>query len=96
MIFPMLASLWIAALPLIVLLLTFQLIGSILMSMSSIVTNLLATVFLIGAVAGSIADAPGRQRMRQLSAAFFFARFYKLEWFRGWPYTGKHPIPTTE
>lgn len=47
----------IAALPLIVLLLAFQLIGSILVGLSSIVTNLLAMVFLIGSVAGSIAGA---------------------------------------
>lgn len=47
----------IAALPLIVLLLAFQLIDSIQVGLSSIVTNLLATVFLIGSVAGSIAGA---------------------------------------
>lgn len=48
----------IAALPIVALLLAFQLIGSILVGLSSIVTNLLAMVFLIGSIAGSIADAP--------------------------------------
>ena len=63
----------IAALPLIALLLAFQLIGSILVGMSSIVTNLLATVFLIGSVAGSIADAPGSMICQTVELGVFFA-----------------------
>lgn len=63
----------IAALPLIALLLTFQLIGSILVGMSSIVTNLLATVFLIGSIAGSIADAPGSMICQTVELGIFFA-----------------------
>ena len=63
----------IAALPLIVLLLAFQLIGSILVGMSSIVTNLLATVFLIGSIAGSIADAPGSMICQTVGLGVFFA-----------------------
>ena len=63
----------IAALPLIALLLAFQLIGSILVGMSSIVTNLLATVFLIGSIAGSIADAPGSMICQTFELGVFFA-----------------------
>lgn len=44
----------IATLPLIAILLVFQLISSLIVGLTSIVTNLLATVFLIGAVAGWI------------------------------------------
>ena len=47
-----------AALPLIAILLVFQLISSIIVGLTSIATNLLATVFLIGSVAGWIANAP--------------------------------------
>ena len=48
----------IATLPLIAILLVFQLISSLIVGLTSIVTNLLATVFLIGSVAGWIANAP--------------------------------------
>ena len=47
-----------AALPLIAILLAFQLISSIIVGLTSVATNLLATVFLIGSVAGWIANAP--------------------------------------
>lgn len=63
----------IAALPLIVLLLAFQLISSIWVSLSSIVTNLLATVFLIGSVAGSIAGAPSSMICQTVGLGVFFA-----------------------
>ena len=63
----------IAALPLVALLLAFQLIGSILVGMSSIVTNLLATVFLIGSIAGSIADAPDSMICQTVGLGVFFA-----------------------
>ena len=62
----------IASLPLIVLLLLFQLVGSILVGMSSIVTNLLATVFLIGSVAGSIVHAPGNVISQTVGLGVFF------------------------
>ena len=55
------------------LLLVFQLIGSILVGMSSIVTNLLATVFLIGSIAGSIADAPGNMICQTVGLGVFLA-----------------------
>ena len=63
----------IAAMPIIILLLLFQLISSILVGMSSIVTNLLATVFLIGSVAGSIADAPASMICQAVGLGVFFA-----------------------
>ena len=48
----------IAALPFIAILLVFQLISSLIVGLTSIATNLLATVFLIGSVAGWIATLP--------------------------------------
>ena len=63
----------IAALPLIVLLLAFQLIGTILVGLSSTVTNLLATVFLIGSIAGSIVDAPSSMICQAVGLGVFFA-----------------------
>ena len=48
----------IATLPIIAILLVFQLISSLIVGLTSIVTNLLATVFLFGSVAGWIANAP--------------------------------------
>ena len=63
----------IVSLPLIVLLLAFQLIGSILVCLSSIVTNLLATVFLIGSIAGSIVDAPSSMICQAVGLGVFFA-----------------------
>ena len=48
----------IATLPLIAILLVFQMISSVIVGLTSIVTNLLATVFLFGSLAGWIANAP--------------------------------------
>lgn len=62
----------IAALPLIALLLAFQLIGSVLVGLSSIVTNMLAMVFLIGSIAGSIVDAPTRMICQAVGLGVFF------------------------
>ena len=47
-----------AALSLIAILLVFQLISSLIVGLTSIATNLLAMVFLIGSIAGWIANAP--------------------------------------
>ena len=63
----------IAAMPIIILLLLFQLISSILVGMSSIVTNLLSTVFLIGSVAGLIANAPASMICQAVGLGVFFA-----------------------
>ena len=46
-----------AALPLIAILLVFQLISSVIVGLASIATKLLATVFLFGSLAGWIANA---------------------------------------
>ena len=63
----------IAALPLIVALLLFQLGLSIIVGLTSIVTNLLATVFLIGSVAGWIANAPSSLIFQTVGLGIFFA-----------------------
>ena len=59
--------------PLIVMLLVLQLIASIIVGLTSIVTNLLASVFLIGSVAGWIADAPGCMVCQTAALGVFFA-----------------------
>ena len=63
----------IAALPIIALLLMFQLISSIIVGLTSIVTNLLATIFLIGSVAGWIANAPSSLIFQTAALGIFFA-----------------------
>lgn len=63
----------IAALPIIALLLMFQLISSIIVGLTSIVTNLLATVFLIGSVAGWIANAQSNLIFQTAGLGIFFA-----------------------
>ena len=63
----------IATLPLIAILLVFQLISSVIVGLTSIATNLLATVFLIGSVAGWIANAPGGMIFQTAGLGIFFA-----------------------
>ena len=63
----------IATLPLIAILLVFQLISSLIVGLTSIVTNLLATVFLIGSVAGWIANAPSGLIFQTVGLGIFFA-----------------------
>ena len=63
----------IAALPFIAILLVFQLISSIIVGLTSIVTNLLATVFLIGSVSGWIATAPRGLIFQTVGLGIFFA-----------------------
>ena len=62
-----------AALPLIAILLVFQLISSLIVGLTSIATNLLATVFLIGSVAGWIANAPNGLIFQTVELGIFFA-----------------------
>ena len=62
----------IAALPLIAILLVFQLISSVIVGLTSIVTNLLATIFLIGSVAGWIANAPIGLIFQTVGLGIFF------------------------
>ena len=63
----------IATLPLIAILLVFQLISSLIVGLTSIVTNLLATVFLIGSIAGWIANAPSDLIFQTVGLGIFFA-----------------------
>ena len=62
-----------AALPLIAILLVFQLISSVIVGLTSIATNLLATVFLVGSVAGWIANAPSVLIFQIVGLGIFFA-----------------------
>ena len=62
-----------AALPLIAILLVFQLISSLIVGLTSIATNLLATVFFIGSVAGWIANAPSVLIFQTAALGIFFA-----------------------
>ena len=66
-------SLRLAALPLVAILLVFQLISSIIVGLTSIATNLLATVFLIGSVAGWIANSPSGLIFQTAGIGIFFA-----------------------
>ena len=63
----------IAALPIIAILLVFHLISSLIVGLTSIVTNLLATIFLIGSVAGWIANAPSVLIFQTAGLGIFFA-----------------------
>lgn len=62
----------IAALSLIAILLVFQLISSLIVGLTSIVTNLLATVFLIGTVAGCAVSAPSDLICQTAGLGVFF------------------------
>ena len=62
-----------ATLPLIAILLVFQLISSLIVGLTSIVTNLLAPVFLIGSVVGWIANAPSGLIFQTVALGIFFA-----------------------
>ena len=74
----------IAALPLIAILLIFQLISSIIVGLTSIATNLLATVFLIGSIAGWIANAPSGLIFQTVGLGIFFAFAPHIaEWLLG-------------
>ena len=66
-------ALRIATLPLIAILLVFQLISSLIVGLTSIATNLLATVFLFGSVAGWIANAPNGMIFQTVGLGIFFA-----------------------
>lgn len=63
----------ITAIPLIVTLLVFQLGLSIIAGLTSIATNLLTSIFLIGSVAGWIADAPSSMVCQTTALGVFFA-----------------------
>ena len=54
-------------------LLVFQLVSSVIVGLTSIVTNLLAMVFLIGSIAGWIANAPSNLIFQTAGLGIFFA-----------------------
>ena len=62
-----------AALPILLALLALQLLGAILIGLSSIVTHLLASVFLIGAVAGWLVHAQSWMVWQAVGIGLFFA-----------------------
>ena len=63
----------IATFPLIAMLLVLQLIASIIVGLTSIATNLLASIFLIGSIAGWIADAPSNMVCQTVVLGVIFA-----------------------
>ena len=62
-----------AAIPVFLALLALQLLGSVLIGLSSVVTHLLASVFLIGAVAGWLAQAQSWMLWQAVGIGLFFA-----------------------
>ena len=62
-----------AAIPILLALLALQLIGAVLIGFSSIVTHLLASVFLIGAVAGWLVHAQPWMVWQAVGIGLFFA-----------------------
>lgn len=69
----MLLPIKLAALPLIILLLTLQLIGAFLVGLSSIVTRLLVAVFILGTVIGLAVSAPASMLCQTAGLGIFFA-----------------------
>ena len=66
-------ALRLAAIPVLLSLLALQLLGSVLLGLSSIVTHMLASVFLIGAVAGWLAQAQSWMVLQAVGIGLFFA-----------------------
>ena len=62
-----------AAIPILLALLALQLIGAVLIGLSSVVTHLLANVFLIGAVAGWLVHAQPWMVWQAVGIGLFFA-----------------------
>ena len=62
-----------AAIPVLLALLALQLLGAVLIGLSSVVTHLLASVFLIGAVAGWLAQAQSWMLWQAVGIGLFFA-----------------------
>ena len=86
----------IATLPLIAILLVFQLISSLIVGLTSIVTNLLATVFLIGSVAGWIANAPSGLIFQTAGIGIFFAVAPHIAGWGYLPPVWVVPVPMTD
>lgn len=62
-----------AAIPILLALLALQLLASVLIGLSSVVTHLLASVFLLGAVAGWFVHAQSRMVRQAAGIGLFFA-----------------------
>ena len=62
-----------AALPILLALFVLQLLGVILIGLSSVVTHLLASVFLLGAVAGCLVHAQSWMVWQAVGIGLFFA-----------------------
>ena len=62
-----------AAIPALLALLALQLLGSVLIGLSSVVTHLLASVFLLGAVAGWLVHAQSWMVWQAVGIGLFFA-----------------------
>ncbi len=61
-----------AALPLIPVLLALHFFGAIVLGVSSVITNLLATVFFLGSLAGWVLHAPGVMLYQTVGIGVFF------------------------
>ena len=66
-------ALRLAAIPVLLSLLALQLLGSVLLGLSSIITHLLASVFLLGAVAGCLVHAQSWMVWQAVGIGLFFA-----------------------
>lgn len=62
-----------AIVPILVVLLAFQLVGAILIGLSSIVTKLLATLFIVGTIAELATSAPASMICQTAVLSLFFA-----------------------
>ncbi len=62
-----------AALPLIPMLLVLHFAGAIVLRLSTVITNLLATVFLLGSLAGWVVHAPSVMLYQTVGIGVFFA-----------------------
>ncbi len=62
-----------AALPIVPILLALHLAGAIVLGLSTVITNLLATVFLLGSLAGWAVQAPGAMLYQTVGIGIFFA-----------------------
>ena len=70
---PIKLSLRLAAIPVLLALLVLKLLGTVLLGLSSVVTHLLANVFLIGAVAGWLVHAQPWMVWQAVGIGLFFA-----------------------
>ena len=61
------------AVPLIPVLLALHFAGAIVLGLSSVITNLLAMVFLLGSLAGWVVHAPGAMLCQTVGIGVFFA-----------------------